>query len=89
MKNHKVIRQLKDILEKKGIRTNRITRVLNCSVVRVTHQESVKKFVEVVGFTHQYHEKRYWGIVNGKGTAGDVNYNLKGMPPKDDSNLGL
>lgn len=89
MKNHKVVQQLKDILEKKGIRMNRIRRTGNCSVVRVTNQKSVKRFVETHGFTHQYHEKRYLEIVNGNEMASGVNYNFKGMPPKDNSNLGL
>lgn len=64
MKNWKVISQIKNTLEKYGIKVNRITQVLNCRVIRITEQISVKKFIDLIGFTHPYHEKRYFDIVN-------------------------
>ena len=64
MINHKVIVRIKDILENQGIKVNRITKVNNCSVIRITDQSSIKIFVEKIGFGHSYHEKRYLGIMN-------------------------
>ena len=89
MKNHKVIRQLKGILERYEIKVNRITKVLNCSIIRVTEQASVRKFVAVIGFTHPYHEKRYYDIINETPSAENLDYNFKDMPSKKDTRLGL
>jgi DNA-binding transcriptional regulator WhiA len=66
MKNWKVIGQIKGILEKQGLRVNKITKVLNCQVIRITEQKSVKQFFDMVGFTHPYHERRYLDIVKEK-----------------------
>lgn len=63
MVNHKVIRRIKCVLEKYCIKVNNITKVLNCSVIRITDQTSIKKFISLIGFTHPYHEKRYLDIV--------------------------
>ena len=63
MINHKVINQIKKILENQAIKVNRITKVNNCSVIRITDQSSIKIFVEKIGFTHTYHERRYLKII--------------------------
>jgi len=63
MESRSVIRCLKSRLEGCGIRVNRITKVLNCSVIRVTDQKSVHRFANEIGFTHPYHKKRYCEIL--------------------------
>ena len=63
MQSRWVIRCLKRRLESYGIKVNRITKVLNCSVIRVTDQSSVHRFVGEIGFTHPYHEDRYLSII--------------------------
>ena len=66
MVNHKVIHRIKCVLEEYCIKVNNITKVLNCSVIRITDQTSIKKFISLVGFTHPYHEKRYLDIAGQK-----------------------
>ncbi|OGJ49881.1 hypothetical protein A2335_01015 [Candidatus Peregrinibacteria bacterium RIFOXYB2_FULL_32_7] len=63
MKSLKVIKQIKKILEKQGIKINKITKVLNCHVIRITDQNSIKLFFETCGFTHPYHKGRYLNII--------------------------
>ncbi len=63
MESRHVIRWLKRSLESHGLKVNRMTKVSNCLVIRITDQNSVKRFVGEIGFTHPYHEKRYYGIL--------------------------
>jgi DNA-binding transcriptional regulator WhiA len=64
MESRNVIRFLKSRLEWYGIKVNRITKVLNCSVIRVTDQKSIRRFVTEIGFTHPYHKKRFCEILD-------------------------
>jgi hypothetical protein len=66
MESRNAIRFLKTQLEQRGIKVNRITKVLNCSVIRVTEQKSVHRFASEIGFTHPYHQARY-SMITGMG----------------------
>lgn len=63
MKSNEVILWIKKQLEDLGIKVNRTTKVLNCNIIRITDQDSVKKFFGEIGFTHPYHKKRYMEII--------------------------
>jgi hypothetical protein len=62
-----VIGWIKKSLASYGIRVNRITRVENCAVIRITDQKSVRLFAKKIGFSHSYHLGRYMQIAGHEG----------------------
>ncbi len=59
LKNHKTIQNIKEILEKNQIKTTRITKDGSCFVLRLTAQDSVHKFMELIKPNNPYHSERY------------------------------
>jgi DNA-binding transcriptional regulator WhiA len=62
MKNHQVIAQIREILEREGIKANRTIRTGNCSVLRITSQKGIQRFFREVGFSHKHHRRRFLEI---------------------------
>ena len=55
----KVIEQIKQILDGLDIITNKIIQESNSYVLRITTQESVKRFMEIIRPSSRYHVERY------------------------------
>jgi hypothetical protein len=62
MESKNVICWLRVCLQSYGIKVNRITKVLNCDIIRITDQNSIRRFAGGIGFTHPYHKGRYLEI---------------------------
>ena len=58
MKSKEVIEQVKKVLEKTGIKPNKITQNGSCYLTRITRQEEIKKFIERIGFKNSKHNER-------------------------------
>lgn len=60
MKSHTIINQIKEILEINNIKTTKIGVVKDCYfVVRITSQENVDRFMELIRPSNKYHIDRY------------------------------
>ena len=59
MNSKKVIEQIKFILEKNNIKTNKIIKDKKCSVLRITDQKEVDKFMQLIKPNNRYHKERY------------------------------
>ncbi len=59
LNSKKVIEQIKQILDRYGILSNRIIQETNAYVLRVTNQKEVKRFIEIIKPSNKYHLERY------------------------------
>jgi len=58
MNSRTVIEQVKRVLEKNGIKSNKITQAGDCYLTRITSQEEIKKFLDTIGFRNNKHKQR-------------------------------
>ncbi len=59
----KVVKQVKEQLEKQGIKCTKITKIKNpphknAFVLRITNQIEIKKYLKKIGFSNKYYNKR-------------------------------
>lgn len=59
MNSGHLLEQLKRIFDDSGIISNRIIRDKVAFVLRITHQESIERFMSLIQTTHSYHRERY------------------------------
>lgn len=65
LKSKKVITQIKGILNKNRIKTTKIGNIDNkYFVIRITDQNEIKKFIDIIKPSNEYHLKRYINILN-------------------------
>ncbi len=57
----KLLEQIKYILNRENINSNKIIKDKNAYVFRITNQNEIKKFVSKVGMNHEYHKRRING----------------------------
>jgi hypothetical protein len=68
IKSEKLVNQISVILKTVGIKTTAVTKTkLGISVLRITSQLDLKKFIEIVK-PREYHLKRYESIINAVGS---------------------
>ena len=59
MNSEKTIKQVKTILTKNNINTNKIIKDKNSFVLRITEQQSIKDFFNIIKPNNDYHTERY------------------------------
>jgi DNA-binding transcriptional regulator WhiA len=64
MNSERIIKQIKEILNKNYIKTTKIGRDKKAFILRVTDQKEIKKFIEIINPTNKYHIERYLNIIN-------------------------
>ena len=64
MNSSEVIHQIKEILERNGIKTSNIRKNRKCSVLNIHDQRFVKLFFELVKPNNQYHIGVAWKLIN-------------------------
>jgi len=59
LKSEQIIKQIKNILNKNDIRTTKIGTIKNLFVLRITDQNEIHKFMQLVNPSNKYHTARY------------------------------
>lgn len=65
MFSEKLLLQMKEILASNGINTTRVFMSENCYVLKICEQKSIKKYLQVIGFSNPHHLNRLKHLVPG------------------------
>jgi len=62
LNSQRITKQVKKILNNNNIRTNKISRDKKCYVLRITNQEDIHKFMQIIRTSNKYHIERYLNL---------------------------